>query len=93
MGFSGHVNWEKINYLGLPLTLGVNKTSLWQEILRKIKKKIVGWGSQWLTNAGEVILIKSVLSALPIYQASFLLAPKYVTEHVSKLLRDFLWHG
>jgi hypothetical protein len=34
-----------------------------------------------------------VLSALPIYQAAFLLAPKSVTDQISKLLRDFLWQG
>ena len=34
-----------------------------------------------------------MLSSLPIYQASFLLAPKSITGQLNKLLRDFLWHG
>jgi hypothetical protein len=34
-----------------------------------------------------------VLAALPIYQAAFILAPKSVTDQISKLLREFLWQG
>jgi len=80
LGFLGFTSWDKIKYLGLPITLGPNKLSLWKEVISKIKSKITAWGGQWLTNAGKLILIKSVLSSLLIYQASFLLAPKKITE-------------
>lgn len=33
------------------------------------------------------------LSALPIYQSAFLLAPKYVTDQIATLIRNFLWQG
>ena len=42
LGFSGYASWEKINYLGLLLTLGTNKASLWVEVISKIKTKIAG---------------------------------------------------
>ena len=73
--------------------MGSNKYLLWDEFLSKIKSKIKSWGGQWLTKAGKINLVKSVLSSLPIYQASFLLAPKMITERVSKLIHDFLWQG
>eukprot|EP00253_Pinus_taeda_P009869 PITA_09869 len=92
-GFNSHAHWEKIKYLGLPITNGFNKRSLWSEIINKMKSKITTWGGYWLTKGGKVILIKSVLSALPIYQASLLFAPKSVTDQISKILRDFLWQG
>lgn len=38
-------------------------------------------------------MIKLVLSSLLIYQASFLLAPKSISGHIKKLMRDFLWHS
>lgn len=66
---------------------------MWSKIINKIKTKITIWGGYWLTKGGKVILIKTVLSALPIYQAAFLLAPKSVTDQISKILRDFLWQG
>jgi hypothetical protein len=93
LGFSGYASWEKIKYLGLPLTLGSNKSSLWTEIISKFKAKITAWGGQWLSNAGKLTLIKSILSSLPIYQASFLLAPKAIMSQITKMIRDFLWRG
>ena len=44
LGFEGYASWDKVKYLGLPLTLGQNNPSLWLEIIRKIKENIVLWG-------------------------------------------------
>ena len=92
-GFSGFYQWEKIKYLGLPLNLGSSPPSLYLDVLANIKSKIASWGGQWLSKAEKLILIKAVLSALPIFQYSLLLAPKSITSQISKLLRDFLWNG
>ena len=40
LGFPGFVKWEKIKYLGLPLTLGSSPPCLWLEVLAKLKDKI-----------------------------------------------------
>ena len=69
LGFPGFVKWEKIKYLGLPLTLGPSPPSLWLEVLEKLKAKIIFWGGQWLTKAGKLILINSVLTTFPIFQS------------------------
>jgi hypothetical protein len=84
LGFKGHSKWEKIHYLGLPLTLGINKVNLWEGVLTKIKGKIDAWGGHWLTHGGKLTLIKAVLSSLPIYQASYLLAPKSISGQINK---------
>ena len=93
LGFDGYATWDKVKYLGLPLTLVQNNPSLWLEIISKIKEKIVSWGVHYLVKARKLILIKSVLSALPIYQSSLLLAPKAIMDQISKLIKDFLWRG
>lgn len=41
LGFLGFASWDKIKYLGLPITLGLNKLSLWKEVISKIKSKII----------------------------------------------------
>ena len=82
LGFEGYVIWDKVKYLGLPLTLGQNNPSLWLEIISKIKAKIVSSGGHWLKKAGKLILIKPVLLALPIYQSSLLLAPKVIVKRL-----------
>ena len=93
LGFDGYASWDKVKYLGFPITLGQNNPSLWLEVISKIKSKIVSWGGHWLTTAGKLILIKSVLSALPIYQSSLLLAPKSIMDQISKLIIDFFWRS
>ena len=93
LGFQGFEKWESIKWLGLPLTMGSRPSSLWNDVIFKIKAKIVSWGGYWLTQAAKLILIKAVLSALPIFQCSLLLAPKSVSAQIAKLLRDFLWEG
>ena len=45
-GFSGYDKWDKITYLGLPLTLGKTTPFLWLDVLAKLKKKITSWGGQ-----------------------------------------------
>ena len=44
LGFHGFDKWEKIKYLGLPLTLGPSPPSLWFKVIAKIKAKIASWG-------------------------------------------------
>jgi hypothetical protein len=48
------------------------------------------WGVIWLNLAGHIVLIKSVLSALPIFQFSSLLTPQNVKSTISSLLWHFL---
>ena len=46
-GFPGFDKWEKIKYLGLPLTLGPTPPSLWLEVIAK--NCFLGWS---LVNLG-----------------------------------------
>ena len=40
LGFRGHAQWDRFKYLGLPITNGLNRRSLWNDIICKIKSKI-----------------------------------------------------
>eukprot|EP00253_Pinus_taeda_P035869 PITA_35869 len=93
LGFNGYADWDKFKYLGLPITKGSNRNQLWEEVISKFKKNITGWGGYWLTTGGKLTLIRAVLSALPTYQASLMLAPKQISDQISSLMRNFLWNG
>eukprot|EP00253_Pinus_taeda_P031968 PITA_31968 len=93
LGFKGYAEWDKIKYLGLPLTMGSNRNNLWEEVISKFNKKIAAWGGVWLSSGGKLTLIRSVLSALPTFQASLLLAPRQIADQITCLIRNFLWSG
>ena len=91
LGFLGYSSQEKINYPCPPLSWGRVKPTLWLEVLSNINTKIVTQGGHWLNHTRKMVLIKSMLSSLLIYQSSMLLAPRSIMDQVSCLLKGFLW--
>ena len=89
----GLTAWDTFTYLGIPIFRVSPKVIHWMPMLDKLQNKIHAWGAKWLNKAGKVILMNSVLASLPIYQCSFLLAPKAITNKINELLRRFLWEG
>jgi ribonuclease HI len=93
LGMEGHTNWETFTYLGIPISKTNPRTSNWNHLLDKLKKRISSWGANWLSLAGRIVLIKSVLASVPIYQNSLLLAPGTTIKQMEALQRRFLWEG
>ena len=89
----GTMDWDGFTYLGIPICKTKIKSAKWAPILDKIKAKIQNWSANWLNLAGKMILIKSVLNSMPIYQSSILLAPVSVIQKIESLLRKFIWEG
>ena len=82
-----------MNYLGLPLGAKCKDKTIWNPILEKIERGLVGWKRLYLSKGGRVTLIKSTLSNLPTYFLSLFLIPASVANRSEKLRRDFLWGG
>ncbi|CAE6085174.1 unnamed protein product [Arabidopsis arenosa] len=57
-------------YLGLPELFGRKKRDLFESIVARIKKKAASWSSKRLSAAGKLIMLKSVLTAIPPYSMS-----------------------
>jgi hypothetical protein len=89
----GDSTWESIKYLGILLVKANPRSNLWLPLLEKIKARILAWGATWLNKEGKLILINSVLTSLPVYQASILLAPRGFLRDLDNILRKFLWEG
>ena len=69
-------DWDSFKYLGIPIFRSIPKVTHWMPLLDKLKLRIQAWGASWLNTAGKIILIKSVLTSMPLFQHSILLAPK-----------------
>ena len=55
------------NYLGISLEKNLKHRKVWQEMIGKVDKWIGSWKNKWLSKAGKITKIRSVLSAIPIF--------------------------
>ena len=74
-----------LKYLGLPLGAKFKNLFVWNPILERMERRLIGWKRMYLSKRGKVTLIKSSLLSLPL--------PGKVAKHMEKLQRDFLWNG
>jgi hypothetical protein len=61
--------------------------------LEKISKRLAGWKGRLLSKAGTETLVKSVLTAQPIYQLTVFPVQKWLLQKIDKIRRGFLWKG
>ncbi|KAK2373370.1 hypothetical protein QL285_074404 [Trifolium repens] len=62
-------------YLGLPIGGDSRRLSFWEPVLTRIRNKLSRWNSRFLSFGGRLVLLKSVLTSLPVYALSFFKAP------------------
>ena len=89
LGFSKGSMLSK--YLGIPLGVGKLKKTSWQELLDKMKQKLSSSVFRPLNFPNRLILVKTVIQAMPIYLFSVLLAPKSILKEIRKW--NFFWGG
>jgi hypothetical protein len=82
-----------IQYLGLPLTLGRIRMVHLQYLQDRAKGKLAGWQGRLVSIAGRRELVRSVISALPVYLLTVIKAPKKFLKELDKLRKRFLWAG
>jgi len=81
------------NYLGLPVGANSKKVLTWMPMLDKLRNRLNSWGSKYVSLGGRIVLLNSVLNAIPIFFLSFLKIPTKVVKMVTKIQREFLWGG
>jgi len=82
-----------ILYLGLPIGGDSHKLKFWQPLLDRIKSRLTGWKSKNLSLGGRLVLLKSVLSSLPVYFLSFFKAPASILSSIEYIFNCFFWGG
>ena len=76
-----------MKYLGLPLGVNFKDKSIWNPILEKMERKLVGWKRLYLSKGGRVTLIKSTISNLSTYFLSLFPILASVANRIKKYLR------
>ena len=80
-------------YLGLPIAGDPRKLDFWSPILTSISSRLLNWKSKFLSFGGRLILLKSVLSSIPVYFLSFFKAPTGIISSIESLFNFFFWGG
>lgn len=75
-------------YLGLPLSHQKIPKKAYYPIIDKINRRLAGWKTNLLSIAGCIVLINSVLTAMPIFFMSVCKSKK-----IAKIRRNSLWQG
>lgn len=80
-------------YLELPTNWGRWKRDGLGYLKERIIKKLHGWKSLFLNNAGKDIIINAIISTIPTYDMTLFRLPKTWCEDIEKLISKFWWNG
>uniref|UniRef100_A0A803PF19 Reverse transcriptase domain-containing protein n=1 Tax=Cannabis sativa TaxID=3483 RepID=A0A803PF19_CANSA len=82
---------DRSMYLGLPSTMGRNKSAVLGFLKDRVRKKLQGWDAKVLSRAGKEVLIKSVAQALPSYAMNVFLLPLEISRDIESTMARFWW--
>ncbi|XP_070050256.1 uncharacterized protein [Nicotiana tomentosiformis] len=80
-------------YLGVPLSSKRLAITQCQPPLEKILGRITGWTTKFLSYAGRVMLIKSILFSIQTFWSQVFVLPKKIINEIVATCKKFLWSG
>ncbi|KAJ4763344.1 RNA-directed DNA polymerase (reverse transcriptase)-related family protein [Rhynchospora pubera] len=78
-------------YLGICLEGRQSAKKTGQMLLDRMWAKLAGWKCSMLSHAGRLVLIKSVLTSLPVYYMNTVRIPKGLIDKMMSLMAKFFW--
>lgn len=78
-------------YLGLPEQFGRKKRDLFTSIVDRIRQKGSSWSNRFLSKAGKMIMIKSVLSPIPSHAMTCFKLPVSLCKRIQSAVTRFWW--
>jgi hypothetical protein len=65
----------------------------WNPVIEVLQKRLNSWHNRFVSLSGRVILINSVLAAIPVFYLSFMKMPTCFWKKIVAIQRNFLWGG
>lgn len=78
-------------YLGLPEQFERRKQDLFSSIVDRVQQKARGWSTKFLSSAGKLVMLQSVLSAVPSYPMTYLKFPVSLCKRIQSVITRFWW--
>ncbi|XP_057836467.1 uncharacterized protein LOC131046699 [Cryptomeria japonica] len=80
-------------FLSMPLFSRAGKSDIKKGLLDGCKAKMEGWKSNWLSLASRLLMLKTVVSAMPIFPMAWFKLPGSIIKNMQQKMRKFLWNG
>lgn len=78
-------------YLVLPLSAKANSKAIWNPVIERLEKRLTSWKGRYLSKGGKLVLLRSMLSSMPICFLSLVAASVLVISRIEKIQRGFPW--
>ncbi|PKU83794.1 putative mitochondrial protein [Dendrobium catenatum] len=76
---------KELNYLGIKIALRRLAAADYSKILEKAASKLDNWGKNFISFAGRVVLIKTVVQALHVFHFSLSLVPMSILRKLDRM--------
>ncbi|XP_019258471.1 PREDICTED: uncharacterized protein LOC109236718 [Nicotiana attenuata] len=83
----------QVRYLGAPLSSKRIFVARCQPLIDKIVGRITSWTAKFLSYAGRIQLIKSIMFSIQTYWAQIFVLPKKITKPIESICRSYQWTG
>ncbi|XP_049394714.1 uncharacterized protein LOC125859004 [Solanum stenotomum] len=80
-----------MTYLGCTVCYGRKKSSYFEDLMRKVARRILSWQNKFLSFGGNFILINHILQSMPIHLLAALTPPKGVIRKLHQLFAKIFW--
>eukprot|EP00253_Pinus_taeda_P014598 PITA_14598 len=91
--YSVHPLDSGFKYLGFNLKPTCQRIADWVWLVAKLEKRLIGWSHRYLSRAGRLVLIKSVLEATPVFWMALAWIPRNILGRLQQLCNRYLWNG
>lgn len=82
-----------LKYLGIPLSVNELPKAALQPLLDQVADHLPTWKGQLMNRSGRLTLIKTTISAIPIYVSIAIKLPPWFINGLIKFMKGFLWTG
>ncbi|GKG32356.1 hypothetical protein Tco_0429866, partial [Tanacetum coccineum] len=69
----------------------MSRIKAWQDVIDKISSRLSKWKIKALSSGDRLTLLKSILTALPLYYMSIYKGPAAILRELESIRRDFFY--
>ena len=80
-------------YLGLPLSIRKQTAAQFQAMVDQMAARLPSWKARSLPKSSRLLLIHSVLCAIPVHSMLAMGLPTKMLKAMIKICKNFLWYG